>query len=315
MSSQENALFLNIPPSILLLLISILVLISFIFRSEINAMIVFGWRLIKSRIERGLIRTKRGETDDKKDEGQNRLSNFDYTALESQMVFIEGGCFQMGDPFQEGPANEYPLHEVWLSDYYLSSQLITQEQWISVMRSNRSSFLYHKTLPVENVSYDEVLEFITRVNAACQGNYRLPTEAEWEFAARERGEDKRFGNGKDVADPAEINFNADITFLRTYSRSGKFIKGSSPVGSYPPNSIGLFDMSGNLFEWVQDYYHDSAYKSHSILDPVDTRRNSFMVARGGSWNNHASRIRCSCRSYFKPSVRNSLVGFRLARSK
>ncbi|MBU2509988.1 formylglycine-generating enzyme family protein [bacterium] len=314
MSSQEDIFTLDIPPSIVLLFIIILILGYFIFRSEINPVILYGWNKIGSMFQKFHFPFKR-RTGNKKTTVKRKHFHFDVKALESQMIFIEGGCFQMGDLFNEGASNEYPLHEVWLSDYYLSDRLVTQEQWIGVMGNNLSRFSYHKTLPVENVSYDDALEFISRINAACDEKYRLPTEAEWEFAARERGRDVRFGNGKNIADPSEINFNADISFLRKYSRPGKFFKGPSPVGSFPANALGLFDMSGNLFEWLLDYYQDSAYLHHTILDPVCTHKNSFRVARGGSWNNHASRIRCSCRSYFNPSVRNSLVGFRLAKSK
>ncbi len=315
MTSNFTSYLNEFPISIIVLLFIIAVLLLVIFRLEIKSYLLLFFTNLRKSIP-GNLYTQSNKT--QACSGSAQHQNFekhpDLLALAEQMIKIEGGCFEMGDVLKEGQGNEQPLHEVWLSDYCLGSFLVSQKIWTAVMSRNPSSFRTHDQLPVENVSYYDVLEFIDRLNQLTESNYRLPSEAEWEFAARERGDILRFGNGKNIAEPTEINFNADISFKRSYSASGRFLKQTSPIGSYPPNALGLFDMSGNLFEWTSDFYHENGYQMHGILDPVVNNNSSFVVARGGSWNNHASRLRCTCRSYFQPAVRNPLVGFRLARS-
>lgn len=141
--------------------------------------------------------------------------------------------------------------------------------------------------------------------------YRLPTEAEWEFAARERGRKVRFGNGKDVADEAEINFDASIDYV--YSVNGNNRGKTTPVKTFLPNAIGLFDMSGNVWEWCLDGFYD--YSSDSQINPAGPARDSSCVIRGGSWNLRPQSCVVVNRDGYLPTGRSSVVGFRLARIK
>ncbi len=146
------------------------------------------------------------------------------------------------------------------------------------------------------------------------GGYRLPTEAEWEFAARQRGQKVRFGNGKDIADPKEINFNGSIAFQKTYSTTVIYRQKTVPVGSLnSPNAVGLHDMSGNVWEWCFDWY--GSYSSGSQTNPTGPTSGSGCVLRGGSWGSYPQYCRVVDRDYGAPGYRYSDTGFRLARTK
>lgn len=141
--------------------------------------------------------------------------------------------------------------------------------------------------------------------------YRVPTEAEWEFAARERGLDVRFGNGKNIAKSSEINFRGDEGDYE-YLQLGEYPGKTTPVGSYPPNSLGLCDMSGNAWEWVGDKY--SKYTSESQVNPIVTDGRNYIL-RGGRWGGDASEARIFHRSPWPRNDRCNNSGFRIARSK
>ncbi|MBK8704644.1 MAG: SUMF1/EgtB/PvdO family nonheme iron enzyme [Saprospiraceae bacterium] len=147
------------------------------------------------------------------------------------------------------------------------------------------------------------------------GSYRLPTEAEWEYAARavdgKGGGKVRFGNGKDIADPKEINFDGN-SGTRPYSIAGGYRRKTTPVGNFSPNSLGLFDMSGNVWDWCWDWY--DAYPTSSQTDPKGPDSGSNRVNRGGSWLNDPVYARCAYRSDDGPDRRSSSLGFRLARA-
>lgn len=141
--------------------------------------------------------------------------------------------------------------------------------------------------------------------------YRLPTEAEWEYAAREGGKKVRFGNGQDTARSSEMNFRADTGDFE-YLEPGGYLKGTSPVGSYPPNSLGLHDMSGNAWEWMSDSY--SEYSSENSINPYSTEGDTHAL-RGGRWGGDASEARVFSRSAWVRNDRCNNSGFRIARSK
>ena len=145
--------------------------------------------------------------------------------------------------------------------------------------------------------------------------YRLPTEAEWEYAARQRGEKVRFGNGKDIADPEEINFNGSAQYKEPYSKEGVYRLKTKEVGSFAPNSLGLYDMSGNVWEWCWDWGGGEYYKkSNNAQDPKGPESGSSRNLRGGSWEYRPVDARCADRIIFNPDARSSVIGFRLARS-
>ncbi len=144
--------------------------------------------------------------------------------------------------------------------------------------------------------------------------YRLPTEAEWEYAARSGGKKLRFGNGKDVADPKEINFYGGAGARAKYSVVGEFRKKTVPVASLNnPNALGLHDMSGNVLEWCWDWYDEKYYNNSPAKDPYGPAIGEFRVSRGGSWNNVPFSCRVSYRHWYIPVDHKSNGGFRLAR--
>lgn len=164
-----------------------------------------------------------------------------------------------------------------------------------------------------------------QINWGADG-YRLPTEAEWEFAARERGKPIRFGNGKMIADVAELNFNvthpyneqyAKVNGQRIFKREGKAIKATTPVRTYGHNALKLHDLSGNVFEWCWDRYDEAYYQTfgreQAADNPTGPEEGSNRVVRGGSWSDNADPCRCSFRYGYHPVLQNDRVGFRVVR--
>jgi len=230
----------------------------------------------------------------------------------SGFALVKGGCFEMGDTFGEGDSDEKPVHKVCVDDFYLGTHEVTQGEWQKVMGNNPSNFKNGDTYPVEQVSWNDVQDFIKRLNQQTDGKYRLPTEAEWEFACREGGKKIRFGNGKDVIDPDEANFDGSSEYKQPYSRSGQYRKKTTPVGSFAPNSLGLFDMSGNVWEWTADWYGN--YSGSSQNNPKGANSGSLRVKRGGSWLATPWALRCADRYRLKPGNRGNYLGFRLLRT-
>jgi len=145
--------------------------------------------------------------------------------------------------------------------------------------------------------------------------YRLPTEAEWEYAARQQGQKVRFGNGKDIADPGEINFAGSAEYKAPYSKEGAYRQKTTEVGSFAPNSLGLYDMSGNVWEWCWDWYDGEYYKkSKNSRDPKGPDSGSSRVCRGGSWLDDPAGVRVAYRNGGSPEYRHGNLGFRLARA-
>ena len=215
------------------------------------------------------------------------------------MVAVEGGTFTMGATSeQENPkANERPEHQVRLSSYSIGETEVTQALWKAVMGSNPSYFK-GDNLPVENVSWEDCQEFLRRIND-CGEHFRLPTEAEWEFAAR--GGIKRHGyqfSGLDTID--DVAWYKDNGVNRTH-----------PVGMKRANELGLYDMSGNVSEWCQDWY--GPYSGDVQENPSGPVSGSHRVVRGGCWYYGAGSCRVAIRTGLVPSWRSSGLGFRLAR--
>lgn len=224
---------------------------------------------------------------------------------DDDFIRVEGECFQMGDQFGDGLVDELPVHRVCLSDFYISKYEVTQEQWQSIMGDNPSDNQDNPQYPVDVVSWHEVEEFITTLNLKTNGKFRLPTEAEWEYACRSGGKKTKYGT-------------ADGTIsehLLIYSGDGTKGQGVQPVGSFPPNEMGLYDMSGNVSEWVQDWYDRKFYSVSPVEDPrlLEDRTKSNRVRRGGYWGNNEWLLRCTFRNFRKPNYRLIGLGFRLAK--
>ncbi len=233
------------------------------------------------------------------------------------LVPVKGGAFTMGctSEQQDCESDEKPAHNVTLSDFYLGAYEVTQQQWQQIMGNNPSYFKDCDQCPVEQVSWEDVQQFLQKLNTRYPGrNYRLPTEAEWEYAARGGGKPVLFGNGKNVIDPAEINFDASADYKKSYSIAGEYRKKTVPVGSLrSPNALGLHDMSGNVYEWCSDWYGN--YGSGSQTNPQGPTSGSSRVCRGGSWGYYPQVCRVANRYDFAPGFRFSYLGFRLARTK
>jgi len=223
------------------------------------------------------------------------------TAPEIEMVLVKGGCFQMGDTFGDGGSDEKPVHEVCIKDFYIGKYEVTQGQWQAVMGNNPSYFKgCGYNCPVENVSWDDAQEFIRKLNKMTGKKYRLPYEAEWEYAARSGGKKEQW------AGTSNLN---DIEDYAWYSENSE--KSTHPVGQKKPNGIGIYDMSGNVDEWVSDYYDAKYYEKSPKETPTGPSSGSGKVLRGGSWSGTPLFVRASGRFGVAPSGRLT-DGFRLA---
>lgn len=209
------------------------------------------------------------------------------------MVYVEGGTFTMGATEEQGSeaeVDEKPAHQVTVSDFYIGKYVVTQAQWKAVMGSNPSNWK-GDDLPVENVSWNDIQEFLRKLNAKTGRRYRLPTEAEWEYAAR--GGNKSRGY--------KYSGDNNIDAVAWYDgNSGKRIH---PVGRKSPNELGLYDMSGNVWEWCQDWY--DSYSGSDQTDPAGPSAGSIRVLRGGCWFSSAELCRVANRFSYAPVNRNS----------
>ena len=214
-----------------------------------------------------------------------------------EMVNVSGGCFQMGDNFGDGDSDEKPVHEVCVSDFAISKYEVTQGEYKRIMGSNPSQFSScGDNCPVENVSWNDAQDFIRKLNSHSGRDYRLPTEAEWEYAARSGGKREKFSGGDDVDAVAMYSVNSESK--------------THPVGQKQANGQGIYDMSGNVWEWVQDW--KGGYSSASQQNPQGATSGAFHVARGGSWFNRAKYLRAAYRTSYLPNDRGNFLGFRLA---
>ena len=215
-----------------------------------------------------------------------------------EMVLVEGGTFMMGS--EDGRDIEKPVHQVHLDSFEIGKYPLTQKQWQDIMGNNPSHFA-GENLPVERVSWFDASAFIKKINAKYPGmNYRLPTEAEWEYAARGGNKSKGFPYAGSN-DLNEIGWYWENSEEKTHL-----------VGQKKANELGIHDMSGNVFEWCKDFY--GAYPSENQTNPKGPDKGDYRVMRGGSWNRSASSCRVSLRFNNIPNDRDFYYGFRLARS-
>ena len=219
-----------------------------------------------------------------------------------EMVEIPGGSFMMG--LNNGEPNEKPQHSVIIAQpFAIGKTEVTQEQWQALMGDNPSYFsACGDNCPVEQVSWDDVQAFIRKLNAKTGKQYRLPTEAEWEYACR-AGKQQEYC-GSDIAD--SVSWNG-------YNSGSFFFKAPHPVASKQANAFGLYDMSGNVWEWVEDNYHDN-YNGAPADGSAWAGGGSMHVLRGGSWGYDQPFSRAAARSKFTAGFRYFSYGFRLART-
>ena len=206
----------------------------------------------------------------------------------------------MGATSEQGSdaeSDESPVHDVTLSSYYIGETEVTQELWQAVMGNNPSYYSGNPQRPVEQVSWNDCQEFITKLNQLTGKNFRLPTEAEWEYAARGGNKSKGYKySGSNTID--NVAWYASNSSSRTYD-----------VKTKQANELGIYDMSGNVYEWCQDWY--GGYSSGSQINPTGPASGSKCVLRGGSWLDNARYCRVSYRDRKSPGSRLNIQGFRL----
>ncbi|MEO5345282.1 MAG: formylglycine-generating enzyme family protein [Magnetococcus sp. YQC-9] len=222
---------------------------------------------------------------------------------EANLLWIAGGCYEMGSPPRaEGrESDEGPVHQECVNGYWLGETEVTQGQWRRVMHNNPSRFRKGESYPVENVTREEVNEFIAQLNSRARINvqFRLPTEAEWEFACRNAGQRIIYPGGSDPTRFGWFSANSNGT--------------TQPVGLRPANQLGLKDMSGNVWEWVQDRYQSNYSKSAQAL-ASNTAGAEFFTIRGGGWQDETHSLRCANRGFQSLNSRRPDLGVRLAAS-
>lgn len=220
------------------------------------------------------------------------------------MVNVEGGTFTMGATPEQGDDAtnfEKPAHQVTLSSYSIGQTEVTQALWLAVMGTNPSEFTGNLQNPAEMVSWDDCQEFITRLNALTGKSFRLPTEAEWEYAARggNKSQGNKYAGSSIIDDVCWYTDNSDAT--------------THPVATKSPNELGLYDMSGNVYERCQDwYYEDYSFISGEQINPTGPDSGTLRVMRGGSYMIDSNRCRVSRRGYISPTLKRNYIGLRLA---
>ncbi|MBR7028213.1 MAG: formylglycine-generating enzyme family protein [Bacteroidaceae bacterium] len=244
-----------------------------------------------------------GDDDDEKGDDTPKFQNQTITVdgVSFKMIAVEGGTFLMGSPESDTEAYdaEKPQHEVTLSNYYIGETEVTQELWEAVMGSNPSYFV-GANLPVENVSWDDCQEFILKLNEKTGKTFRLPTEAEWEYAARggKKSKGYTYSGSNTIGNVAWYSDNSGET--------------THEVGTKQANELGIYDMTGNVWEWCQDWYGETYYENSPSTDPLGPDSGSTRVNRGGCWWLDAWFCRVANRVWISPGNRNFYLGFRLA---
>lgn len=218
-------------------------------------------------------------------------------SISANMVWVTGGRFVMGN--DGGEADERPAYEVVVDGFAISRYMVTQRQWEAIMGSNPSEFKGCDQCPVDRVSWNDVQRFIKILNELTGKKYNLPTEAEWEYAAKGGKESKayRYSGGNDID---EVAWYAGNSSTRPH-----------PVGEKKPNELGIYDMSGGMWEWCQDWYNKNYYELNESNNPVGPETGSGRVRRGGSWFTQAVNCKTSTRNNVKQDYMDDSGGFRL----
>ncbi len=244
-----------------------------------------------------------------------------------EFVYVQGGCYLMGDTFGDGFPSEQPVHEVCVNDFSLAKYDVTvgefrkftvatgykteaEEEggcgvfngskwvWDASKNWRNPGFNQDDSQPVVCVSRNDAEAFINWVSEVSGTHYRLPTEAEWEYAARSGGKKEKYAGGNDINAVAWYNYNGGLSTHR--------------VGTKHPNGLGLYDMCGNVLQWVQDWYDENYYRDSPRSNPQGPSSGQQKVLRGSAWSDEAAYVRATRRSRKSPSHRGSLLGFRLA---
>ncbi|MCP2732563.1 formylglycine-generating enzyme family protein, partial [Limnofasciculus baicalensis] len=234
-----------------------------------------------------------------------------------EMVAIPGGTFTMGSPTSEAERwdNESPQHSVTISPFYMGKYTVTQAQWrvvAALPKVNRDlssdpSRFKGDNLPVEKITWLDATEFCARLSKYTGRNYRLPTEAEWEYACR-AGTNTPFHFGETINTDC-VNYNGNYPYGS--APKGEDRQKTTPVGSFQvANNFGLYDMHGNVWEWCQDYYH-GGYQNAPSDGSTNENNSQYRLLRGGSWIILGRYCRSANRNRYEPDFRDNFIGFRL----
>jgi formylglycine-generating enzyme required for sulfatase activity len=224
-----------------------------------------------------------------------------------KFVWIPPGRFTMGSPNSEkGRGDDEITRKVTLTKgFYMGVHAVTQEQWQAVIGANPSSFKGEKNLPVEQVSWDDCLGFCKKLGEKDKRPYRLPTEAEWEYACR-AGTATAYHFG-DTVSTDQANYNGN--FIYGTGTKGAYREKTVPVGSFPANAWGLHDMHGNVWQWCHDWH--GGYSTKDLVDPRGPAAGMARVLRGGSWGSHPIFCRSANRNFSEPDRRTEFYGCRV----
>jgi formylglycine-generating enzyme required for sulfatase activity len=262
---------------------------------------------------------------------QRKYNKTDNDPVHIYMVSVQGGSFDLGS--NDGSDDRKPAHTVKLSDFSIGEYEVTQAQWKTIMGDNPSTYQCDEC-PVTNVSWDDVQTFIGKLNEKTGKHYRLPTEAEWEYAARGGNKEMLVKQSTSVARGGVNQFLITQPDGRVLPKekdgkkySGKRLPGDVAwferngrnhvhcIGRKKPNELGIYDMSGNAEEWCGDHYASSYGNKHDVDDPKGPASGTSYVVRGGSYTSDADELVVTRRSAYTPDTKASSLGFRLVLSK
>jgi len=263
-------------------------------------------------------------------------------AIGSEFVLVKGGCYEMGDVFGDGEKDQKPVHKVCIADFYLSKHDVTvgdfrkfvkdtgyatdaeRSQGCAVWNGSRWQYDGNKNWrnpgfaqddqhPVVCVSWNDAKAFAEWISRKTKVRYCLPTEAEWEYAARSRGRNYRYswGNGKPSGNIGDESLKRSVSGLEIWAGYDDGFVYTSPVGSFKPNELGLYDMTGNVWQWTADWYGETYYKESPKDNPTGTSQGPLRVLRGGSWSNKPGAVRVMFRNKRFQADRSAYFGFRL----
>lgn len=219
------------------------------------------------------------------------LSNYPAYSFNYPVTYVQGGTFRMGS--NHGEDDEKPEHSVSVGSFYIGKFEVTQKRWVEIMGTNPSSYKGCDNCPVENVSWNDVQEFISKLNKKTGKTYRLPTEVEWEYAAKGGNKSKGYEYcGSNNVD--EVAWHADNSSRKTH-----------PIGQKKANELGIYDMSGNVWEWCSNLF--KVYPRSNVV--IDQKTDTWRVFRGGSWYHDSSYCRLTFRAY--NNEHDNFNGFRL----
>ena len=230
--------------------------------------------------------------------------------LGMEFVWVKGGCYEMGDTFGDGDSDERPVHTVCVDGFWMGKYEVTFEEYDRFCeetgrRKPDDRGWGRGRRPVINVSWNDARAFAKWLSRKTGCTFRLPTEAEWEYACRSGGKKVKYATSTGDLSHDLANY---------YSRGGKDRwEYTSPVGSFPSNPLGLYDMSGNVWEWCEDVYDESYYSRSPRNNPQGPSSGGYRVLRGGSWYDLARNMRCANRYWDWPDYHNYSDGFRLVR--